>query len=285
MAPMKHILLIVVATAGLSALAADQVLVKRPAFITESMATLSQKLGRATVSVSGSTQRTAFTDEPENRLRSDSASGRFVYHVSRDIGLVAGYAMQRGQYDIGPSAAQAQSFNNIELGLDYDHALSLTRRTTVGFASGMTSVRDAHGASEYRLIADARLSREIGRTWHATAAYHRGASLVAGFNQPVFADAVQMGLTGALSQRLMFAASAGASEGQLTQTLQPNPVRNYLGSARLQYALTRLLALSGEYDYYYDHFDRSEGVPAGLGQHLVRRSVRIGLTFWLPLYR
>jgi hypothetical protein len=265
--------------------APDQFLTRRPAFVIDSSGAFSQTLGRATLSLTASTQRTDFLHDAGNGLRADTATGRVVYHLTRDVGLVGGYGYQRGQYEISPAAIQTVEFHNIEAGIDYNHALSLTRRTTVGFVTGTTAVRNASGAPEYRVIGEARISREIGRTWHATASYHRGGSLVAGFGQPIFADSVALSVGGSISSRLTLSTSAGYSTGELTATKDQNRTSNYSGSARLQFALSRLMALSAEYDYYRYRFDRPVGLPDGIRQDLDRRSVLIGLSLWLPLLR
>ena len=55
-------------------------------------------------------------------------------------------------------------------------------------------------------------------------------------------------------------------------------------SARVQFALSRMVALTGDYSYYKYSFDRSEGLPPGFLQQLARQSIRVGLTLWLPLF-
>jgi hypothetical protein len=262
-----------------------QFLTRRPALITQSFASLGQTFGRATVTLSGNSQRTDFREEAGNQLRADTASAGVLYHLNRDVGIVARYTLQRGQYDLFTASPDIQQFHSYELGIDYDHALSLTRRSTLGFATGTTAVRDSTGAPQYRLIGDARFSREIGRTWHATASFHRGAGLIAGFTHPIFADGVQVGLTGALSRRLTLWTSAGMSSGEVTDVRRHNGTYNYIGSGRLQFALSRMLALTGEYDYYQYQFDGSEGLPPGFPLHLTRQSIRVGLSLWLPLSR
>jgi hypothetical protein len=265
--------------------APDQFLVRRPAIVIGSSGALSQTVGRATLSLVATTQRTDYFQQAGNTLRSDTAAGRFVYHLTRDIGIVAGYEYQRGQYEVAPLPTQTFEFHNIEVGLDYNHALSLTRRTTVGFVTGTTEVRDSTGVNQYRLIGEARISREIGRTWHATGSFRRGAGLVAGFGQPIFADSAVVSVGGSIGSRLTLSTSAGHTLGELTATKDQNGTNNYTGSAQLQFALTRLMALSGEYNYYWYRFDRPVGLPDGIRQRLGRQSVRIGLTLWLPLFR
>jgi hypothetical protein len=262
---------------------ASQLLLRRPATVIESSGEVSQTLGRATLSLYARTQRTDFEQGAGNDLRADTVSARVVYHLSRDLGLVAAYNMNRGQYGFDSPVSPTVPFRSIEVGLDFDHALSLTRRTTLAFTAGTTAVGNATGAPEYRLVADVRLNREIGRTWRATASFHRGISLIAGYGQPLFSNAVQAGLGGSLNRRVTLWTIGGFAVGELTGVTTENGTRDYSASARVQYALTRTLALSGEYNYYEYRFDRPGDLPVGLGQHLARHSMQIGLVVWLPL--
>ena len=92
-----------------------------------------------------------------------------------------------------------------------------------------------------------------------------------------------MSVAGGVTSRLRFSASGGYSAGELTREL--NRTDNYTGSARLEFALTQIMALSGEYSYFRYRFDNTLGLPTGIQQRFDRRSARIGLTLWLPLFR
>ncbi len=267
-----------------SASASQQILQRNPAFISQSSADVSQTMGRVMLMLSASTSLTDFRDAGGSGLRSDSVLGGLLYHLNKDLGVVARYGVQRGIYETVPGSHDTVEFDNMELGLDYNHQLSLTRKTTVSFATGTAIVRGVLGAADYRLVAHARVSREIARTWHATGSYDRGASLLAGFTQPIYSDDVQVGVTGSLSRRLTLATRAGVSTGELTGVREQNTTGNRSGSAQLQYALSRMLALTGEYAYYQYQFGRPEGLPVGLPLHFARNSVRLGLTVFLPLF-
>ena len=92
-----------------------------------------------------------------------------------------------------------------------------------------------------------------------------------------------LSLAGGLTPRLRFSASGGYSAGEMTRELNRTGTQN--ASARLEFALTRIMALSGEYSYYRYRFDNTLGLPAGIQQRFDRSSARIGLSLWLPLFR
>jgi hypothetical protein len=263
----------------------DQILTRRPGLELGTTGSFLQTIGRASLTLNASTQRTEFTEEPGIGFRSDYANGRFLYHVTRDIGVVAGYGFQRGDYALRPGQHDVVDFQNIELGIDFNHALSLTRRTTVGFTTGTTAVGIKDGSSEFRIVGDFHITREFGRTWQATAAYHRGVGLIAGFPQPLFADSLAINVGGALNKRLTMSLRGGFTSGELTTTIAPNTTDNYSGAGRMQFAMTRLTALTGEFSYYRYRFDSTIGLPVGLNPQFDRRSARVGVTLWLPLLR
>ena len=57
----------------------------------------------------------------------------------------------------------------------------------------------------------------------------------------------------------------------------------YDASARVRFALSRKLALTGEYMFYSYRFEQAGALPRGFPSHLERRAFRVGLDVWLPL--
>jgi hypothetical protein len=137
----------------------------------------------------------------------------------------------------------------------------------------------------YQLTGNARLNREIGRTWHATMAYSRGAGLVDGFSQPFFTDAIATSLGGVIERRLELTVSGSLSKGQMGLTADAAQNDTYQGSARLRLALSRLVSLSGEYFYYHYRFGDGAALPLGVPPALDRQGARFGLNLWLPVIR
>jgi hypothetical protein len=264
---------------------ADQTLVQRPTLSLMSSGAFSQKFGRTELSVTGSSQRTEYTEEQETGLRADALYGRLQYHLNRDVALVGGYGLQRGQYAIDPHTTQTFDVRNMEFGIDYNHPISLSRKTTVGFATGAAAVGNTDGTNGYRMVGDARISREFGRTWLATGSYRRGVGLIPGFGQPIFSDGAAVSVAGDVTPRVTLSFNGGYAAGELVATRVSNRNTTLSTSMRMQYALTRMLALSGDLSYGHYSFDSVVGLPMGIEQQFDRRSARIGLSLWLPLFR
>ena len=88
--------------------------------------------------------------------------------------------MTEGLY--GPD--EATRLHSFDVGIDFHKALSLSRRTTLSFGTGTTAFADVNGTHIYA-TGNATLTRELGRTWFATAAYNRDVSFLSTFREPV----------------------------------------------------------------------------------------------------
>jgi len=251
-----------------------------------SSADISQPLGqRTTLQLTSSLQDTDFRRDGSG-LRSEALGGRVVRNLTRDFGIVLGYGFQQGIYRTSPTDSRITTFHNLDLGIDYHRALSLTRRVAVNVTSGSTLVRGLDGSSQYRVIGDAKVTREIGRSWQAAAAYHRGVDLIDGFGEPFFQDSLIFSAGGTLNSRVSLSVAGGYAKGQLGMANSGAAVNNndsYNASAHLRVALSRTLAFTSEYSLYRYQFDRATSLPLGLPAQLQRQGFRAGLELWLPL--
>ncbi len=271
--------------AALPSTISDSAIVRRDERLYGSSVGVTQGLGqRTSLSFSASRENADFVDESTG-LTSNSVGGRVSRNLTRDVSLVAGYSYQQGTYRLASAAPQVTRLHNIDLGVDYNHALGQTRRTTIGFTTGSTAVEDTGRTSQYRLTGSARLNREIGRTWHATAAYNRGVGFIDGFQQPFFSDAFAGSVGGTLKGTFELALVGSYSTGYLGLAASSNKSSSSNGSARMRIALSRFAAISGEYVVYHYAFERATALPDGVPPSLSRRGARIGLDLWLPLIR
>ena len=262
---------------------ADSIVTERDTRTIGSSANLTQKIGgRTTLQFNASREDTSSQSEGTG-LKVENIGGRLTRDLTRDLGLVLGYGVRQAHYRLSPSVTESDSFHNIEVGVDYHHALSLTRRTRVSFSTGSTLVKGAQGGSEYRLIGDARLTKEVGRTWQGVAAFHRGVGLVEGFHDPFFSDSFICSLGGAINSRVDISMMGGYSRGQLGVSASGSNNDSGNASAHMRVALSRTLALSGEYFFYRYHFDEGVALPAGMTPQHTRHGFRFGLDLWLPL--
>jgi hypothetical protein len=59
----------------------------------------------------------------------------------------------------------------------------------------------------------------------------------------------------------------------------------YTGDVNVRYAVTRTLAVFGEYFYYFYDIQNGALLLPGMPPGLKRNGVRVGLTFWMPTVR
>ncbi len=263
----------------------DAAIVRREERLYGSSVGLTQALGgRTSLSFSASRQSADFVDGSTG-LKSASVGGRVSRNLTRDVSLVAGYSYQQGTYRQASTAPQVTRLHNIDLGIDYSHALGRTRRTTIGFTTGATAVEDTGRTAQYRLTGSARLNREIGRTWHATAAYNRGVGFIDGFQQPFFSDAFAATVGGTVKSTVELSLAGSYSTGYMGLAASSNKSSNYNSSARVRVALSSFAAISGEYVVYHYGFEGAAALPEGVPPSLSRHGARIGLDLWIPLIR
>ncbi len=140
-----------------------------------------------------------------------------------------------------------------------------------------------HERTYYRLLANARLNREIGRTWNASLAYARTAGFVESLPGPVFSDAVTAAYGGMINRRLQFMSRVSASIGDFALAGDGSGFDTYSVSIGATYGLTRHLGLGANYSYYRYSFDAGAPLPPGFSREMDRQSVQAYLSMWVPL--
>jgi hypothetical protein len=234
-------------------------------------------------------------------LRSSSVGGRFRQGLSRYASLRLGYVYRKGEYGFSRTSSSTV-LHEIDVGVDYARALSLTRNTSIDFSSGSTLVNmptldlsiDGRQESrlEFRLVAAAGVSHEMGRTWRARVGYDREVGFAEAFAQPVYADSVNVSLSGFFSRRVDLNVTGGFTSGEVglgsTSRLSQAPdsvFRTWNLTARSRYAMGSMWALYGQFLYYSQDLGSAVIVPTGVPSVLERQTIQGGLTFWFPLMR
>jgi hypothetical protein len=202
------------------------------------------------------------------------------FGLTRNAAVRAGYAYQTATGGFGIDALR---LHNVDAGIDYQRSLPGLRNTTLSVTTG-SAVATGRGTRDFRLLADASLQHLMGRSWTLAGGYHRGFDYVGVLSELVSTDAVNVSLAGHASAAVELTFSGSYSVGQLG-VRHGAEMLTYSGRARVQYALSRLFAVSSEYLYYVYDFEESAGLPSGLPRGLNRHGVRGGLVLLLPLVR
>ena len=115
---------------------ADFSLVERPAVTYFSSAAFEHRLARrATFTADYRLRYTDFREEGDPPLRDWGAGARFSYDLTRRTRARLGYHYRRGVHGRFYQGRPIE-YHDIDAGVDYNRALSFSRRTTFGFSTG-----------------------------------------------------------------------------------------------------------------------------------------------------
>ncbi len=251
---------------------------------------------RTTLSFSSSVRR---TDYPEGSGYEDllaySIGGRADRHLTENTSARFGYYYRKGQYAFAAGAPVYAAVHDLDIGVNYDRALSVTRRTHLDFSVGSSLINQPIGGGtstdtledrlQYEFTGSVGLNHEFRQTWLARLAYDRGAGLVEGFPEPVFSNGVSASLDGFMSPRAELSLRAAYTNGDVGNLAVGNGLEAYSASAQLQYGINRYMATSGEYFYYWYEIGSNVALPVGVSHFRERYGIRGWLTVWLPLVR
>jgi len=214
-------------------------------------------------------------------LRTREFGGRFQHGLTRNASLNLGYVLVEGQWP-GGTVTQTTRNHNIDVGIDYNRALTFSRNTKISFGFGSGAIDDG-ARTYYNVRGHASLTHEMSRTWTVDAAYRRGLSLIAGFGQPFFADSFGVNIGGALTRRLSVSGSGGYSIGDVGLGQVGRGYDSYTARANAQFSFTKWLSGYGEYLYYHYRFSDDTVLPLNAAQGLNRQGARVGLDVLVPL--
>jgi hypothetical protein len=222
---------------------------------------------------------------PALDMSAQTETASLSYQILRGLSAYGGYTHVESTF--GPPDDRVRSATQGVIGgltFGRTYALSLTRNTTLGFGFGATTVSDGH-TSTYGVTGNAVLTRQMGRSWTATAGFYRTIGFVALFQHPVFTDAASASIGGLITRRLQSHSSAGWSGGAIGITQANNGFHTYFATTGLTYGLTRNIGLGTSYSYYRYFFGGGVQLPAGLASRADSQSVNVFLTFWEPLFQ
>jgi hypothetical protein len=257
-----------------------------------------QRLGlRNGLLISGNFNYTDFQDDQPvpgqpiyDDLRSSLFRADFTRNFNSRLALVSGYFYRQGDY--ANSTGEETTEHGVEGGLDYNRRLSATRSAFIGFRLAASRIKGQvitptglAPAEQSLFSGSVNGGYQFGRSWAASANYRRGVDFVPGFLQPVVSDGLSVGVSGAVTTRWELFTSFGYTKGDSALIEQTFPFRTYTGQVTNRFGLTKLIAATLEYIYYYYRFDDGTPLPVGVPQGLERNGIRAGLTVWVPAFR
>ena len=228
-------------------------------------------------------RQTAVFSRQDARYESQITGGRFTQGIARGIGVRAGYSYGETRYQ--GVAARVYRSHSIDAGIDYNRPVSLSRRTRLSFGTGTAALTDGQ-LTRYEITGGARLTRDIARTWQAVVGYTRNVGFYESLRAPFLYDSVDAALSGMFGRRVSFRSYAGVLLGDLAA---PDDVTSrqsfdtwHAGSS-LSFALTRNLAIAGDYVFYRAWFEAPIFILQETTPMVHRHSARVALRAWVPL--
>lgn len=233
--------------------------------------------------IGGVAQASSPSDRLVPSLSSSEATAGLSYKVSKDLAVRVAYFDDEARFDFN-GIHTTGIIRGVDGGVDFSKALSLTRKTRLNFGVDTGTLSEGNQTS-FRLNGNIGLTRDIGRSWTATANVSRAADFEPTFVRPVLYDALGLNLGGYLSRRLKLTTGVGVSRGSVGLTGTANTFASGFATTTATFGITKSLGLSADYVYARYNFGSGVTLPTGVSRLLSRQSVRVTLDFWVPLLR
>lgn len=219
---------------------------------------------------------------PNGRYDSQYLTAGMRYALSKDLSLRAGYGVTLGGFSSSGNPTDFRS-RTIDAGVDYNKALSLTRKSTLTFSSGVSGLLDPANQTHYYFVGGANFTHEVGRTWSFYAGVNRSANFYQTLGQPTISDWVAVGLNGTVGRHIEVRSGVSAWRGSAIGTnVKVYDSANAFAGARV--GLNRVLAVAATYSYYRYGFTKDVIVLApGFVRQTQRQTIQVSLVVWAPL--
>ncbi len=235
---------------------------------------------RASLDVQGDYRTVRMLETDDYAYETWSGAANFRYSITRQLTARLGYRREVSSLGTGGERFHRDGY---EMGLDYGDSLAfqLTRRTQLTLAPSASVVKwndDTH----FRVNGSAMLTHSIGRTWTASASYVRDVGFVLGFDQPVLSDTAMANIGGALFRKVRWNNSVSWTRGEIGFD-DAGAYTWYSATSSLSFALTRRIAIYGQYSLYqYDVPPLT--TPLVTLSTFQRQSASVGLTVFAPIF-
>ena len=215
-------------------------------------------------------------DRTANRTWRQIGTVGTSFGLTRDMSLRLSYRRNEAHYTNRVVITQSP-----DVGFDFNHALSLTRRTSLSFGIGLDA-SSYNGMTRYRANGKVNVTHEIGRSWALDGSYNRGTFFTDTMSEPVFGDTAVASLSGLFSRRIQFDATASATVGSNGFNTEQK-FDHYQGTVTLSTALNRFMNVGVDYAYYRYKFDQGFDLEPGVPRNTNRQSIRAHLSVWAPI--
>ena len=221
-----------------------------------------------------------FPEQPGRNYAAWGSRADFRQRLTRYSSLRFSYTREQARQQLLSDGLYIHEM--LDVGVDMDRDLSITRRTSLAFYTQTSILRAPGGPRRFRLNGGATLGHDFKRTWNAAVIVNRDTELHPGFVAPLFSDGVTFSLGGMPTARTEFTVNGSARRGHVGFD-GANRVNSQSGVARLSAGITKKTGLYGQYTYY--RYDLLPGATVvDIQPRLARQQLAIGVTLWLPIH-
>lgn len=237
-------------------------------------------------------------DAARGNRRNWEGSTVVSYLPTRRGGVSFGYRYRAARFGGPGDTSEGHEF---PLGFEFTPALTVTRRlafkvdviptvidTLAVEGEGEGDEADRPVATErrrrYPLQGDVSISYPFHFRWHLSAGYRRGVDLVALLSEPVVTDGARLRVAGVMGRRLDLSIQARYALGASVSGGGRDRLTTAQGTAQLRVALTRAIALSAEYLYYYYDFGGQRRLAPDLPAIYEQHSLRVGVAMFTHFF-
>lgn len=211
----------------------------------------------------------------------DQAAGITFSNRFRRTGLSVSYNRRKSDYR-SVTRREPTDVQDLQVSIERSWMRSPTRGTMASVSMGPS--QSNQGSQRRRSIGgSATLGHRFGRTWASNISYNRGVNFVEGIADSISSDGVGLTLQGLLSRRINLMVAARFVKGEIGLSLLSSNYETYSGSAGLQFAVSRSMALFGECLFLHYEYGGGVPLPADYLGWQDRSSVTVGLAVHVPL--
>jgi hypothetical protein len=218
----------------------------------------------------------------QSNYSAQSLQGRLTYQINSSLSAHGGYGRTKTDYE-DDSLDGRYAGRTIDAGVDFGRKLSLTRRTSLEFGTGVSGIEN-YGDIKYFFTGFVALGHELGRSWTMTVDARRAADFYQSFGEPVISSSASAGVSGQLNRRTQVGAHGGWSRGNVGISPLVPEYDSWTAGASMRFAVARGAGLSFSYsifDYVFD--DNGAPPPIGAQSAMRNQSVRVTFDWMLPL--
>ena len=207
---------------------------------------------------------------------SQIAGARIARRISPSSVIHAGYGFGVASFATVDRAAGRR--HDVDLGVSFERPLPFSGRTLFSASTGSTVLTDGR-THQFRLLASASLSRDLGHAWSSAIAYSRPMQYVAGFEQPFLSDALSLKLEGRVARVWFLSFRSALARGSVALAADGSSYESYSASVSVRRQIGRAWRVEAEAFAMQFTSVAGDTPSAGLPPSEQRHGVRAGISW------